>query len=70
MPTIDLSDDELEAVAAALRRVIASDRHPRAPRLLPLRAAPAKLDPAAVPKPRPEPQPLPQATRTRGTRRR
>ena len=61
MPTIDLTDEELAAIAAALRRVIMEDRYPRAPRLRPLRAALAKLDPAAVPRPQPEPQPLPKA---------
>ncbi|HEU0218811.1 MAG TPA: hypothetical protein VFQ90_19290 [Stellaceae bacterium] len=50
MPTIELTDEELAAIAAALRRVIMEDRYPRAPRLWPLRAALAKLDPAAVPK--------------------
>src|SRR5215469_8637412 len=54
MPMIDLSDDEPETVAATLRSVIASDRRPRGPRLLPLRAALAKLDPVAVPRPQPD----------------
>ena len=34
MPTIDLTDAELEAVAALLRGVIEQDRFPRAPRRL------------------------------------
>jgi hypothetical protein len=59
MPTIDLTDEELAAIAAALRRVIANDRYPRAPRLAPLKAALAKLDPASVPRPAPERPPLP-----------
>jgi hypothetical protein len=51
MPTIDLTDDELAAVAAAVRRAIETDRYPRAPRLDPLRSALAKLDPASAPPP-------------------
>jgi hypothetical protein len=39
MPTIELPDDELAAVVAAIRRAIEEDRFPRAPRLDPLRAA-------------------------------
>ena len=39
MPTIDLPDDELAAVTAAIRRVIEDDEFPHAPRLDPLRAA-------------------------------
>ena len=49
MPTIDLTDDELAAVAAAVRGVIETDRYPRAPRLDPLRSALAKLEPAPSP---------------------
>ena len=48
MPTIDLPDDELAAVTAAIRRVIEGDRYPRAPRLDALRAALARLEAAAV----------------------
>ena len=44
MPTINLDDNELAAVIAALRRAIEDDRFPRAPRLDPLRAALAKLE--------------------------
>ena len=47
--TIDLTDDELAAVTAAIRRAIEDDRFPRAPRLDPLRAALAKLEPAPAP---------------------
>ena len=47
MPTIDLPDDELAAVTAAIRRAIEEDRFPRAPRLDPLRAALARLDAAS-----------------------
>jgi hypothetical protein len=48
MPTINLTDDELAAVTAAVRRTIEDDKFPRAPRLDPLRSALAKLD--ATPK--------------------
>ena len=46
MPTIDLTDDELAAVTAAVRRAIEDDKFPRAPRLDPLRAALGKLEAA------------------------
>jgi hypothetical protein len=46
MPTIDLPDDELAAVAAAIRRLIEDDKYPHAPRLDPLRAALARLEAA------------------------
>jgi hypothetical protein len=48
VPTIDLPDDELAAVAAALRRAIEDDKYPHAPRLDPLRAALARLEAAAA----------------------
>jgi hypothetical protein len=48
MPTIDLTDNEHVAVAAAIQRAIERDRFPLAPRLQPLRSALAKLDPAAA----------------------
>jgi hypothetical protein len=63
---IDLPDDELAAVAAAIRCVIEGDRYPHAPRLDPLRAALARLEaaskfpnvgkspPAAAPEPAPD----------------
>jgi hypothetical protein len=44
MPTIDLTDDELAAVTAAVRRAIEDDRFPYAPRLDLLRSALAKLE--------------------------
>ena len=53
MPTIDLTDAELAAVTAAIRRAVEDDRFPRAPRLDPLRSALAKL--AAAQKLTPEP---------------
>jgi hypothetical protein len=49
MPTIDLPEDELAAVTAAIRRAIEDDRYPHAPRLDPLRAALARLEAAIVP---------------------
>jgi hypothetical protein len=48
MPTIDLPDDELAAVTAAIRRTIEDDKYPHAPRLDPLRSALVKLDPPAL----------------------
>jgi hypothetical protein len=50
-PTIDLPDDELAAVTAAIRDVIEGDRYPHAPRLDPLRAALARFDAASKPTP-------------------
>jgi hypothetical protein len=56
VPTIDLPDDELAAVTAAIRRLIEADKFPHAPRLDPLRAALARLEaeaaetPATAPK--------------------
>jgi hypothetical protein len=44
MPTIDLTDAELAAVTAAIRRAIEEDRFPRAPRLDLLRSALAELE--------------------------
>ena len=52
MPTIDLPDDELAAVTAAIRGAIEGDRFPHAPRLDPLRAALARLDAAVRANPR------------------
>jgi hypothetical protein len=46
VPTIDLPADELAAVTASIRRVIADDRYPHAPRLDPLRAALGKFEAA------------------------
>jgi hypothetical protein len=57
VPTIDLPDDELDAVTAAIRRVIEGDRYPHAPRLDPLRAALARLDAASKPTPHPKAPP-------------
>jgi hypothetical protein len=58
VPTINLPDDELAAVTAAIRGVIEDDRYPHAPRLDPLRAALARLEAASKASPHPE-APLP-----------
>ena len=60
MPTIDLPDDELAAVTAAIRGVIEGDRYPHAPRLDPLRVALARFD-AATAEPTPHPKASPPA---------
>jgi hypothetical protein len=49
MPTINLTDDELAAVTATVRRAIENDRFPHAPRLDPLRAALGKFEAAPEP---------------------
>ena len=43
MSTLNLTADELAAVAAALRRLVDEDKFPHAPRLDPSRAALGKL---------------------------
>ena len=71
MPTLDLTDDEKLALVAHLRHALEYDPFPYAPRLDPLNAILAKLEPSA---PRPEPlPPLPVGARPsvgRGKRRR
>ena len=57
MPTVNLTDDELAAVTAAIRRTIEDDRFPHAPRLDPLRAALGKFDAEARPTPLPKTPP-------------
>ena len=52
--TLDLTDDEARALTKHLRQAIDYDSYPLAPRLDPLKAILAKLDP---PKPRYEPPP-------------
>jgi hypothetical protein len=54
MPTLDLIDDEKAALVAHLRHALEYDPFPYAPRLDPLKAILAKLDP-----PTPQPEPLP-----------
>jgi hypothetical protein len=56
--TIDLTNDETAALAWLLRRTIDDDRYPMSPRLVPLKAILAKLDP---PPTRTEPLPPLQA---------
>jgi hypothetical protein len=53
VPAINLTDDELAAVSAAIRRAIEDDRFPHAPRLDPLRAALGKFEVASDPTPPP-----------------
>jgi hypothetical protein len=55
--TIEFSDPERRALVDHLRRSIASDPYPLAPRLRPLRAVLAKLDPPARAEPFPAPKP-------------
>jgi hypothetical protein len=69
VPTFDLTDDELAAVTAAIRRAIETDRFPRAPRLDPLRSALAKLEPAPAPKPTLQPKAPPPAKADKRARR-
>jgi hypothetical protein len=57
LPTINLTDDELAAVTATIRRAIEDDKFPHAPRLDPLRAALARFDAASKPAPQPKAAP-------------
>jgi hypothetical protein len=69
MPILDLTDEELAAVIAALRQVIDDDDYRHSPRLLPFKSALAKLDPTIVPQPRrPVLMPSPTAKPTHGKR--
>jgi hypothetical protein len=52
--TLDLTDDEKLALVAHLRHALEYDPFPYAPRLDPLKAILAKLEPPA-----PQPEPLP-----------
>jgi hypothetical protein len=69
VPTIDLPDDELAAVAAAIRGVIEDDRYPHAPRLVPLRAALARFDAALALEPTPDPKAPPPTKADKRARR-
>lgn len=69
VPTIDLPNDELAAVAAAIRRLIADDKFPHAPRLDPLRARLARLDAALASKPPSHPKAPPAAKADKRARR-
>lgn len=52
MPVVDLPDDELRALIAAIRGVIEGDRFPHAQRLDPLKATLARPEAAAEPTPK------------------
>jgi hypothetical protein len=52
--TLDLTDEEAAALAKHLRQALDYARYPLAPRLDPLKAILAKLEP-----PTPQPEPLP-----------
>jgi hypothetical protein len=52
--TLDLTEEEAAALAQLLRRAINEDRYPLSPRLAPLKAILAKVDP-----PQPPSEPLP-----------
>ncbi len=67
VPTINLTNDELAAVTAAIRRAIEDDRFPHAPRLDPLRAALIKLEAALEPAPLPKVPPPAKDQRARRT---
>ena len=64
MPTVDLPDDRLAAMAAAIRRVIEDDRYPHAPRLDALRAALGRLEAASASTPQPTAPTVPLAGRS------
>ena len=64
MPRIDIPDDELAALTAAIRGLIDGDKFPRAPRLDALRAALARLDAASKASPDGSPKELRQARAT------
>ena len=46
MPVFDLTEDEAETLIRLVRRAIDDDRYPMAPRLDPLKAILAKLEPS------------------------
>jgi hypothetical protein len=54
LPIVDLPDDELVALTAALRSLIEGDKFRLSPRLDRLRAALARLEAAAEPTPQPK----------------
>jgi hypothetical protein len=54
MPTLNFTDDEKAALVAHLRHALEYDPYPFAPRLDPLKAILAKLEP-----PEPQAEPLP-----------
>jgi len=68
--SLDLTTDELAALARLLRQHIAADRFPLAPRLRPLKSALAKLDPPAIPTSAPLPPPKAWVNSSIGQKRR
>jgi hypothetical protein len=54
---LDLTDDEIAALRDLLRRTIEGDRFPLSPRMRPLRAILAKIDPPKLSEPLPPPKP-------------
>ena len=67
---LDLSDDEAAALAQLLRRTINDDPYPHSPRLSPLKAILAKLDPPQPPSGSAPPLQARDAPSTAGRRRR
>jgi hypothetical protein len=61
MPTFDLTDDELAAGTAAIRRAIETDRFPRAPRLDPAPLGPRQSRTGDGPRANPARQSHPKA---------
>jgi hypothetical protein len=61
--TLDLTDEETAALAQFLRRTIDDDRYPLSPRMVPLKAILAKLEPAQS---RPDPLPVLKPATRRG----
>ncbi len=64
MKQLELSDEEHEALMSFLRRSIEADPYPLAPRLRPLKAILARLDPqppATEPFPAPKRYPIPSS---------
>jgi hypothetical protein len=69
MVTLDLTDDEVIALIEHLKHALDADPYPLAPRLTPLKAILAKLEPSP-PKPDPLPPLRPGPTHGQGRRRR
>jgi hypothetical protein len=67
---LDLSDDEAAALVQLLRSTINNDRYPLSPRLVPLKAILAKLDPPQPPSGSAPPLQARDAPSTAGRRRR
>ena len=53
---LDLTDDELAALTRLLKRTLDTDRFPLSPRLDPLKAILAKIEPPKPLEPRPSPK--------------